>query len=91
MPPQSFALWGRITQIHPTHRPKYRGGSLTSQIGTLGDHPQVEEGHHRAPQDHPQVEVEEGVEAVGEVEVVEAGEEHSHCPDTHPPNQLKSF
>ena len=88
MPPQSFALWGRITPIHPTHHPKSRGGSLTFQKGTLGDHPRVEGGHHRAPQDHPQEEVEEGEEAV---EVVEAGEEHSHYPDTHLPNQLKSF
>ena len=51
----------------------------------------MEGGHHHAPQDHPQEEVEGVAEAVGVAEVVEAGEEHSHYPDMHLPNQLKSF
>ena len=64
---------------------------MTFRIGTLGDHPREEGGHHRAPQDHHQEEAVEAVEAAEVEEVVEAGEEHSHCPDTHLPNQLKSF
>ena len=91
MPPQSFEPWGRITQIHPTHHPKSRGGSLTFQTEIPGTHPRVGEDHHHAPQDHPQVVEVVEVEAVEVVEAVEAVEEHSHCPDTHPPNQLKNF
>src|ERR1700761_7468109 len=88
MPPQSFEPWGRITQIHPTHRLKSRGGSLMFQTETLGGHPRVEEGHHHAPQGHPQ-------EAV---EVAEAGEGGGGGgapppppPDPPPPSKLKIF
>ena len=72
------------------HHHKFRDGSSTSQIEILGDHPQEEEDHHRAPRDHPQEEVE--VEAAEAVEVgAEAVEEHSHCQDTRLPSLLKSF
>ena len=90
MLPQSFALWDRITQTHPTHLLKSQGGSLTSPTEILGDHLQEEGGHRHAPQDHLQEE--EEVEAEGVVEEeAEAVEEHSHCQDTHLPSQLKSF
>ena len=93
MPLQSSTPWDRITRIHPTHRLKSRGGSLTFQTEILKGHLRVEEGHHHAPQGHLQ---EEEVVEVVEVEVVEvevagAVEEHSHYPDTHLPNQLKNF
>ena len=90
MPPRSFALWVRITRIRPTHHPRPRDGSLTSQTETLEDRPREEEEdhhHHRTPQDHPQEEVEEEAEE----EVEEGVEEHFHYPDTHLPNQLKNF
>ena len=92
--------WVRTTQIHPTHHLRSRGGSLTFQIETLGDHPQEEEEEdpRHTPQDHPQEEA-EVVEAVEEAEVVEAEVvavveaegEPSHYPDMHLPNRLKSF
>ena len=90
MPPQSFEPWVRTTPTHPTHHPRFRDGSLTFQIETLGDHPpEEEEGHHHhTPQDHPQEVVEEEEEAgVG----VEAVEEHFHCPDMRLRSQLKNF
>ena len=62
---------------------------MTFQTEIPEDHPREEEGHHHAPQGHPQEE--EVEEAVVAVEGAEAVEEHSHCPDTHLPNQQKSF
>ena len=94
MPQPSFAPWDRITRTHPTHRLKSQGGSLTSQTEILGGCPREEGGHHHAPRDHPQaVEVEVAVEVAvaEEAGAVEVEEEHSHCPDTHLPSQLKSF
>ena len=63
-----------------------------SQTGTPEDHPQggEEEDHRHAPHDHPQ-EVVEVVEVAEVAEVAEVVEEHSHCPDMHLPNRLKSF
>ena len=87
---QFSVLWDRIMLTRPMRHHKSRDGSLTSQTETPEDHPpeEGEKDHRHIIQDHLQVE-EAGV--VEEAEVEEGVEEHSHCRDTHLPNQLKSF
>ena len=76
-------------QTHLMHHLKSRDGSSTFRIETLGDHllEEEEEDPHRALQDYPP----EGAEGAEVVEVAEEEGEHSHYPDTHLPNQPKSF